>query len=57
MLRNDEEMSLEAPKFVEGELRGGTGFERLGQEGVKRTRCYSLITKVYCEPNSGWESL
>lgn len=35
-------MSLEAPTLVEGEQKGGTAFERLGQEGVKGTRCYSL---------------
>jgi hypothetical protein len=35
-------MSLEAPIRVDGELKGGTAFERLGQEGVKGTRCYSL---------------
>ena len=42
MLGDEDEMSLEAPKSVERELRGGTAFERLGQEGVKGTRCYSL---------------
>jgi hypothetical protein len=42
MLGKEEELSLEAPTLVDGEYKGGTAFERLGQEGVKGTRCYSL---------------
>lgn len=42
ILGNEEEMSLDVPIWAEGELKGGTAFERLGQEGVKGTRCYSL---------------
>lgn len=43
MLGDDEEMTLDAPTLGDdGKLQGGTFFERLGQEGVKGTRCYSL---------------
>jgi hypothetical protein len=42
MLGKEEELSLETPTLVDGEYKGGTAFERLGQEGVKGTRCYSL---------------
>ncbi len=35
-------MTVDAPSIIDGTLRGGTHFERLGQRGVKDTRCYSL---------------
>ena len=35
-------MTLDPPQKVNGELVGGIYFERLGQEGVKGTRCYSM---------------
>ena len=51
-------MSPEAPTLVDGELKGGTAFERLGQEGVKGTRCYSLslthqLPRLIVSPTAG----
>ena len=42
MLGPESEMTLEKPIIENGNLVGGTYFERLGQVGVKNTRCYSL---------------
>lgn len=42
ILGQPEEMTPDRPQKVDGELKGGIYFERLGQEGVKDTRCYSL---------------
>jgi hypothetical protein len=44
VLGNEDEMTLSAPGNVDGKLQGGTNFERLGQDGVKGTRCYSMST-------------
>jgi hypothetical protein len=42
MLGPESEMTLDEPTTKNGKMVGGTYFERLGQIGVKNTRCYSL---------------
>lgn len=52
ILGRSEEMTPDAPKSSSsGELTGGTHFERLGQTGVKNTRCFSM-TLSHQHPNN-----